>query len=162
MKYLILKLVHYFFGLQIFVSYISISFYSGFWKYFNPYVRLVGIGIYLLFEIAYTLTSFMDPGIITKEYYLENYDPSKTIVKNYRICRKCNIVMDLDKKVEHCINCNICIIGNDHHCPWTSKCIGEKNILMFRIFIFSLFFHLLFVSFGLILMSIFINRIKKI
>ena len=103
----------------------------------------------------------MDPGIITKEYYLENYDFTKMKIKNYRVCRKCNIVMDLDKGVEHCVDCNICIIGNDHHCPWTSKCVGKKNILMFRIFIICLIFHILFVSSGSVLISIFINRINK-
>ena len=30
------------------------------------------------------------------------------------------------------------ISGFDHHCPWTSKCIGKGNLTGFYVFIFSL------------------------
>lgn len=29
------------------------------------------------------------------------------------------------------------IIGYDHHCPWTSKCIGEGNLKGFYVFVIS-------------------------
>eukprot|EP00923_Selenidium_pygospionis_P055262 GHVN01096360.1.p1 GENE.GHVN01096360.1~~GHVN01096360.1.p1 ORF type:complete len:329 (+),score=41.27 GHVN01096360.1:268-1254(+) len=31
----------------------------------------------------------------------------------------------------HCEDCEVCIAGYDHHCPWTSKCIGEDNVCEF-------------------------------
>ena len=34
----------------------------------------------------------------------------------------------------HCSTCNVCIKGYDHHCPWTSKCIGEANLYRFYFF----------------------------
>ena len=102
----------------------------------------------------------MDPGIITPDYYLENYEVDKMKIQNYRICKKCNAVMDLDKGVEHCTDCDICIIGNDHHCPWSSKCVGKKNIFMFRLFIFSLFFHVGYLTMSSIIMAI-INDLNK-
>lgn len=104
----------------------------------------------------------MDPGIISSDYYLENYEIGKKKIKNYNICRKCNIVMDLDKRVEHCTYCNICIFGNDHHCPWTSKCVGEKNIIMFRAFVVSLILQFISLFINSILISIYIKQIKKI
>ncbi len=103
----------------------------------------------------------MDPGVIPPDYYLENYDVEKTRIENYRICKKCNAVIDIDKGVEHCYDCDICIIGNDHHCPWSSKCIGKKNIFMFRLFIFSIFFHIGYLTVESMIMAITSSNKKK-
>ena len=96
-------------------------FYIGLWSFLNFYIKYIGVIIYFLFEFFLILTTISDPGVVTKEYYLENYRADKLVIKNYRICRKCNVVMNLDKGTEHCVECGICIINNDHHCPWTSK-----------------------------------------
>lgn len=96
----------------------------------------------------------IDPGIITPDYYLENYKADKMNIQNYRICNKCNAVMDLDKGVEHCYDCDICIIGNDHHCPWSSKCIGKNNIYMFRLFICSIFTHIGYLTVASLIIAI--------
>jgi hypothetical protein len=37
--------------------------------------------------------------------------------------------------VEHCWDCDVCIEGLDHHCPWTSKCIGKGNLVTFYVFV---------------------------
>ena len=34
----------------------------------------------------------------------------------------------------HCPDCNVCIKGFDHHCPWMGTCIGEKNYTPFLAF----------------------------
>lgn len=34
----------------------------------------------------------------------------------------------------HCPECNVCIEGYDHHCPWVGTCIGKKNFLFFIVF----------------------------
>jgi hypothetical protein len=34
----------------------------------------------------------------------------------------------------HCPDCNVCIQGFDHHCPWMGTCIGEKNYKAFLAF----------------------------
>ena len=34
----------------------------------------------------------------------------------------------------HCHECDVCIKGYDHHCPWTTKCIGQNNLMRFYIF----------------------------
>ena len=128
--------------MQIFVATLTIIFYGGLWKFLNIFVLIIGIFEYLFFFLSYTLTSIMNPGIITLDYYLENYQVDKMSIQNYRICRKCNAIIDLDKGVEHCTVCDICIIGNDHHCPWSSKCVGKNNIKIFKIFLFSIFAHI--------------------
>lgn len=44
-------------------------------------------------------------------------------------CRHCELMVP--KKTQHCTDCKVCIRGYDHHCPWTSKCIGVGNIHYF-------------------------------
>ena len=41
------------------------------------------------------------------------------------------------RRTFHCRDCDMCIEGFDHHCPWTSKCIGKGNIVPFYVFIVS-------------------------
>ena len=129
-------------------------FYIGLWGFLNYYVKYLGATIYFLLELFLTLATVSNPGIVTKQYYLENYSPDKIVIKNYRICRKCNIVMDLDKKFEHCIECGICIMGHDHHCPWTSKCIGQRNLWIFNGFLVSLFTHIAYLIFALVSLAV--------
>jgi palmitoyltransferase ZDHHC9/14/18 len=74
----------------------------------------------------------------------------------YIKCRKCNIIVLEELKINHCSNCEVCIIKHDHHCIWTGKCIGKNNIYFFFIFIFSLFLFIL-ISF----LNIFIYLIQK-
>ena len=63
-----------------------------------------------------------------------------------RFCRTCKIIKDI--RVFHCKYCNLCIerhgksfLSKDHHCPWLSNCIGEKNHRLFIISIVILFIH---------------------
>lgn len=37
--------------------------------------------------------------------------------------------------MKHCKRCDVCIKGYDHHCPWTSKCIGKTNMKRFMFFV---------------------------
>ena len=62
--------------------------------------------------------------------------------------------MDLDKRTEHCTECGICIMGSDHHCPWTSKCIGKKNLCLFNCFLISLFAHIGYLIFALVSLAV--------
>ena len=49
----------------------------------------------------------------------------------------CKIVHREDAaNTEHCPDCGFCVEGLDHHCPWSSKCIGEGNMTPFKCFLF--------------------------
>ena len=148
--------------LHLFLLVITILFYIGLWQYLFIYIKILGIIIYLLFFTTYTLTCIMNPGIITPIYYLEYYQVEKMKLNNYRICSTCNAIQDLDKGVEHCSDCDVCIIGNDHHCPWSSKCIGYKNINMFRYFICCMFVHIFFLTFSAVIAAINVGMQKNI
>ena len=136
-------------------------FYIGLRNFLNPIIKYLGLFIYFSFIISYTLVCISDPGIPSKDYYLENYEVDKMSIKNYRICRKCKIVMDLDKNTEHCVECGVCVMENDHHCPWTSKCVGKKNIHFFFAFLTTLFMHIGYLVFALVSLAITVDINKS-
>ena len=147
--------------MQFLVAFLSLPFYIGLWSFLNFYIKYIGAFIYLFFEISLTLTTLSDPGVVTKKYFLENYKADKTVVKNFRICRKCNVVMDLDKGTSHCVECGICVMNNDHHCPWTSKCVGKKNLWIFNCFLVSLFSHIVYLIFALVSLAVYSASVHK-
>ena len=49
------------------------------------------------------------------------------------MCKYCGF--RVKPKTYHCGECNVCVEGYDHHCPWTSKCIGRGNIVRFYVFL---------------------------
>jgi len=44
----------------------------------------------------------------------------------------------------HCPECNVCVEGYDHHCPWMGTCIGKKNFTSFMVFNLTWLFYLLY------------------
>lgn len=50
-----------------------------------------------------------------------------------RICRICSFRMA--RGTYHCRSCDVCVRNYDHHCPWTSKCIGGSNLRRFYVFV---------------------------
>jgi len=50
----------------------------------------------------------------------------------------------MQKGTHHCRDCDVCIRNYDHHCPWTSKCIGEKNLCKFYVFVTSTMSYLVY------------------
>lgn len=49
------------------------------------------------------------------------------------MCSKCGFAVP--RSSFHCRDCDVCILGYDHHCPWTSKCIGKNNLCRFYTFL---------------------------
>jgi hypothetical protein len=73
-----------------------------------------------------------NPGITSSTHFIKNEEAFESL-KQY--CKTCKIVRTKD--IYHCNDCNICIEGYDHHCPWTGKCIGKGNINEFFFFLCS-------------------------
>ena len=141
--------------LELSMGIITIPFYFFFRNYLNRIILLIGIIIYLSFVIFHLTTSLINPGLPTKEYFLENFNMNNSKIKNYVICKKCKVIMDLDKGTEHCVDCDICVIENDHHCQWAGKCIGKNNLLLFKMFMSLNFINILYLVFALIIMFIY-------
>ena len=87
--------------------------------------------------ISYLTTSLINPGIPNRDYYSKYFSsnnqdiPTSTLVK----CSKCNIIVPKYFRISHCNICQVCVKNHDHHCPWTGKCIGERNLIPFYIFL---------------------------
>lgn len=121
----------------------SLYFYSN-WDNLNFNIKIIGFLLWFCQNFFFLISSVINPGTPNIEYYLENYDLNKTKVKNFRICSKCKLVMDLNQGTEHCNECDICIMKINHHCSLISKCIGIGNLYYFYCFIASSIFYILF------------------
>jgi hypothetical protein len=133
------------------------------WNFLTPFVRVFGPLVYLTQMGSYSYTAFSNPGIVLRKITpldMKNFSSTK---KNYRICSICNVIMDMDTETSHCEDCNLCIEGHDHHCPWTSKCIGKRNLKSFYMFVAFSFALLGTLFFGLLTMndSSFHGNVKK-
>ena len=104
------------------------------WSNLNIYIKVIGFFVIFSFIISYSLTALINPGI-------PKFDENAIIGQpreQYKYCEYCKIWVNKNKKIEHCFECNICIEGLDHHCPWTGKCIGRNNIIYFYSFLVSI------------------------
>jgi palmitoyltransferase ZDHHC9/14/18 len=67
-----------------------------------------------------------------------------TNVATHIPCSRCE--MSRPVGASHCYDCEVCVKDLDHHCPWTGKCIGRKNLYFFYLFLLFLTLHILFVG----------------
>ena len=107
-------------------------------KYNYLVIKILFIMNYLIYIISYLLTILINPGIPERKYYIK-YLNNKNIDKHkWKNCRNCNIIVPLELKITHCSDCDICVMEQDHHCPWTGKCIAKYNLKYFYVFVYSL------------------------
>ena len=125
-----------FLGFNSFITIGFICFFYNFWNYLNFLFKILGIFTYCLFFFSYTLTSILNPGIPIYDKNAKFGLPRE----KYQKCRICKIWVSMEKKTNHCDDCNVCVEGYDHHCPWTGKCIGKNNTNYFYAFIVSILF----------------------
>ena len=122
----------------------SILFYA-IWNMLNSFLKISGIITFLIFFLSYTYIFLANPGmpIINQNSFI-----GKPRDK-YKFCNECKIWVSNLETTEHCFECNICVEGYDHHCPWTGKCIGKRNIVVFYIFISSILLSFAYFIFSL-------------
>ena len=75
--------------------------------------------------------------INNKKVFYMVQDSRQTIFKQMRYCDICNVFRP-PTRCSHCYNCELCIIGFDHHCVWLGTCIGARNYFCFILFLLSL------------------------
>jgi hypothetical protein len=117
-----------------FVSFFCIILYS----LKNTFMILkIGFSLsYLFFAITYTLLLVLNPGIPINK---KDYDITK-LQGNYRQCPECNCISkdEIGRYTVHCEICKICVEYFDHHCAFTTKCIGKNNRIIFKMFLISI------------------------
>ncbi len=92
------------------------------WRFGLALVNLSSVFSFLLIGLA-------NPGLETEQ------DVDLPFTAD-RYCRICRIVRR--KGTVHCRDCDVCITEYDHHCPWTGKCIGRGNLVLFYVFVGSM------------------------
>ena len=133
------------FSISSFLSFIFYSLKSR--SYFiMKFLFLFG---YLFYTITYSLLMLLNPGIPTNK---GNIDLDE-LKRNYNQCSICNCIFykNNDYITFHCTECNICVENFDHHCSFASKCIGKKNKLIFKLWLFSIPCYILIIFFYIIL-----------
>ena len=112
-------------GLLIFMLVSVNTHLTPFWYYALVICTALFIGSYL--GIGLSNPGFAKP--------LPNATYAET--KSSRYCKKCETMKGRD--VYHCEDCDVCIDGYDHHCPWIGKCVGSNNLTLFYFFLFMTF-----------------------
>eukprot|EP01017_Pseudomicrothorax_dubius_P041831 TRINITY_DN674_c0_g1_i3.p1 TRINITY_DN674_c0_g1~~TRINITY_DN674_c0_g1_i3.p1 ORF type:complete len:136 (-),score=7.36 TRINITY_DN674_c0_g1_i3:94-501(-) len=94
------------------------------------YRPAIGIILTMINLGCYATAALADPGIPKK-----NQDLDEELRKEGKICRTCHVLRA--ERTYHCFDCDVCVEEYDHHCPWTSKCIGRGNIRSFYAFVLT-------------------------
>ena len=75
----------------------------------NIIIRNIGVLIFIIQIISYNIVFLINPGLPEKDLWIENYNSND--LGNYRICSICKVIMRDEDEIEHCDDCNVCIIG---------------------------------------------------
>jgi len=77
----------------------------------------------------FLLAVLREPGFVPQEERLDTEEGSKggreEGIVGVRWCEKCCGVKP--EGAHHCSVCRRCVLGMDHHCPFTSNCVGQQN-----------------------------------
>ena len=130
--------------MNIFVMILYWVFMIIFWRFMNNIIKFAGIAVYFLFLFCYFGTFLVNPG------YPKKSETKLIGETGMKFCNICQIWVYRGKGYRHCNECNLCIEGFDHHCPWTGKCIGNGNKYWFNFFLFTVFLLMIYFGFALV------------
>ena len=128
------------------------------WEHSFLSIRIMGIIMCLFQLFSYCAASIINPGLPKARYEYYATHPHKG---NYKKCRECNLWINVDKDTYHCYDCQCCVEGYDHHCPWTTKCVGRGNLYLFYIMLISTFMLFGYFIVSVVLMSIYVSNNNK-
>ena len=79
----------------------------------------------------------------------DNYKCLKKLVEDgedlKKYCPVCYVLKA--NNIKHCFICNKCVKDLSHHCFWFNKCIGNKNRIIYIIFLVCTFLHCVYTIF---------------
>ena len=135
----------YFYGLLIF-NFIVLIFMDYIYICYCPFIiKFIGFILCFIQLFSFVFCSLKNPGLPKKEY--QNYK----ISEKYKRCKECKFIVDIDKNFRHCYFCCCCCEGYDHHCPWTTKCVGARNLFYFQLMIVLVFVIIIYFTIATIL-----------
>jgi hypothetical protein len=115
------------------IAVVGLTFALGIAPNISPWVSYAGLVTVGSCLVTYLAAFLKDPGIETRALNDEIELNDSTHDKQF--CPVCEVIRQ--PGTEHCEECDLCIRGYDHHCPWTSKCIGEGNLFYFHSFLIT-------------------------
>ena len=93
------------------------------------YIAIIGVILNIIQFGSTIICGIINPGLPKKELQdISLLNNSNRYVR----CNLCFFIIDNSKNYVHCEICQCCCEGYDHHCPWTSKCVGKGNIFYFN------------------------------
>ena len=116
----------------------------------HPTVHALGSSVLILKNMVYLLLSFWNPGLPSRNpsRYNKSYLNKVVILKQHLFCAQCRVVKVSSRETVHCDDCNFCVDEHDHHCPWTSTCVGRGNIILFKLYLGFLMALIVFMFLG--------------
>ena len=101
------------------------------------------VGILTILFIA-SLVSFAivckaDPGFITPnnvDLYMASFPRDRVLYATEKSCDTCGIEVRPPRS-KHCSACRHCVAKMSHHCPWINRCVGERNMRWFLLYLIS-------------------------
>ena len=129
-------------------SFLSVIFYS-LKKEKNSIMQLLFWFGYLFYGVTYSLLMLLNPGIPKNKKDIDIIE----LRKNYIQCEICKCIYNKNSGylTFHCNDCNICVENFDHHCTFASKCIGNNNKFIFKLWTISIPLFIIIIFFYLIL-----------
>lgn len=110
-----------------FIIWFFLIFYK---KEIEKNIKIAEIILSLIFQIIYTIVYISNPG-----FPRNTIGRMKGIPKEqFKYCSECLFYINLNKKVNHCFTCGICVEGFHWHSFLINKCVGRKNFYLFCIF----------------------------
>ena len=107
------------------------------------YILLFVFAILLIFTLFYHYKSMKISNKIDYDKFLISQNETEEKSNNYcKICKS-----NRPKRSHHCRVRGVCILKMDHHCPWISNCVGQKNEREFIYFLFGITTTSIFVFF---------------
>ncbi|KZV86937.1 zf-DHHC-domain-containing protein [Exidia glandulosa HHB12029] len=109
------------------------------WHNISPALAIIGAYMCLLTLASLLASAFRDPGILPRDLDLEaplpiGGDSDTPLPREIRVrdeivrtkyCVTCKTYRP--PRSSHCRNCDNCVDGCDHHCPWINNCVGRRN-----------------------------------
>ena len=117
MKYNYLQLDYMSLILYLLFFILSILFIYLIYPDLSPFMRLIALFVFLFQFITQSFCTLNNPGIPHRNNFIseriihlisQGLQDNPNYLNNYRICKKCNIIIPTDTPITHCDICNIC------------------------------------------------------